>query len=146
MKILALDQSYTSCGIVIFTDGKMTYCERYVTDKEKDIFDRAWELTEHIRAIAINCKPDLIALEGLAFASNGNATRDLAGLQFTIVNVLRNVDGYEVKIYSPQNVKKVATGKGNSKKEALLECLPKNTRKKFDELGVKKNNRADGFD
>ncbi len=138
MKILSIDQSYTSAGIVVIEDGMMTHCEKYSTDKENDIFQRAWELTTHIRSQVAFHKPDLVALEGLAFASNGNATRDLAGLLFTIVNVLTNIDQIEVKIYPATTVKKIATGKGNAKKEVLIEVLPKYVRDKFDELGVKK--------
>lgn len=138
MKILAIDQSYTSSGIVILDDGVMTYCERFVTDKEKDVFERAWELTEQLRAIALNCKPDLIAMEGLAFAKNGNATRDLAGLQHTIMTVMRFVDGWPVVIISPNTVKKTATGKGNAKKDEMVLQLPADVRSEFDALGVKK--------
>lgn len=138
MKVLAIDQSYTSCGIVVLKDGKMQYAERFVTDKTLDIFERAWELTEHLRAIALNCKPDVIAIEGLAFAKNGNATRDLAGLQATIVTVLRFIDKYNVVIVPPNTVKKVATGKGNASKEEMVEMLPESIRSEFDALGVKK--------
>jgi Holliday junction resolvasome RuvABC endonuclease subunit len=138
MKILAIDQSYTSCGIVVLNDGQIQYVERFVTDKTRDIFERAWELTEHLRAIALNCKPDVIALEGLAFAKNGNATRDLASLQSAIVTVLRFIDKYDTMIISPNTVKKVATGKGNSSKEEMVEMLPEDVRREFDALGVKK--------
>jgi Holliday junction resolvasome RuvABC endonuclease subunit len=137
MKVIAIDQSYTSSGIIVFNDEKMHYVERYVSDKTKDIFDRAWEITEHIRAIALNCKPDVVALEGLAFNAKGNRTRDLAGLQFLIVAMLRS-DGYNVIVYAPGTVKKVATGKGNSPKTMLLEVLPKDVRKKFDDMNLKK--------
>jgi len=138
MKILAIDQSYTSCGIVVLNDGKMHYCERFVTDKTKDIYERAWDLVEHLRAIALNCKPDIIALEGLAFAKNGNATRDLAGLQSAIITVLRFIDDYHVVIIPPNTVKKTATGKGNASKDDMVDALPHEVRQEFDALGVRK--------
>lgn len=138
MKILAIDQSYTSCGIVVLNNGDMTYCERFVTDKTKDVFERAWELVEQLRAIALNCKPDVIALEGLAFAKNGNATRDLAGLQFAIITTLRFIDEYHVVIVPPNTVKKTATGKGNASKDEMVDELPHGVRQEFDALGVKK--------
>jgi len=138
MKILACDQSYTCSGIVVISDGEMTFCEKYKTNKEDDKFKRAWELAEHLQDVAKTHNVDVVAIEGLAFGSVGNATRDLAGLQWTVVNVLTELDGYEVKIYSPQTVKKFATGKGNSKKEVLMEVLPEKIRGEFDLLGVKK--------
>jgi Holliday junction resolvasome RuvABC endonuclease subunit len=138
MKILAIDQSYTSCGIVLLQDSEMVLCERFVTDKTTDVFERAWELVTHLREVARNNTPDLIAIEGLAFAKNGNATRDLAGLQFAIVTALRYIDGYEVIIISPNTVKKTATGKGNSSKDEMVDALPDVVRQEFDALGVRK--------
>ena len=139
MKVLAIDQSYTSCGIVVLNNSKLHFCERFVTDVEKDIFERAWEVVEHLRDIALSCKPDIIAIEGLAFAKNGNATRDLAGLQFAIITTLRFVDGYNIIIIPPNTVKKTATGKGNASKVEMLDALPHQVRQEFDALGVKKS-------
>jgi Holliday junction resolvasome RuvABC endonuclease subunit len=68
----------------------------------------------------------------------GNATRDLAGLQFVIINKLRFKGTYSVDIIAPNAVKKLATGNGKAKKQELYEALPESTQKAFDELGVKK--------
>jgi len=138
MKVLAIDQSYTSSGIVILRDGEMLHCEKFVTDKSKDMFARAWEVVERVVKVNKDYTPDIIAMEGLAFSSRGNATRDLAGLQYAITTHMRYVKGADVQIVAPGTVKKVATGKGNSPKELLVECLPDNIRAAFDDLGVKK--------
>lgn len=138
MKILAIDQSFTSSGIVVLLDKKLYFCERYVTDKTKDVFERAWELTEHLRAIALSCKPDAVAIEGLAFVSKGNATRDLAILQGVIIATLRFVDGYDVVIVPPTAVKCIATGGGKAGKDDMVDALPDDVRNEFDALGVKK--------
>ena len=138
MKILAIDQSYTCSGIVILRDSEMLHCEKFVTDKSKDIFQRAWDVVQRVVKVTKDYNPDIIAMEGLAFNSRGNATRDLAGLQFCITTHMRYVKGADVRIVAPGTVKKVATGKGNSPKELLVECLPENIRTAFDELGVKK--------
>jgi Holliday junction resolvasome RuvABC endonuclease subunit len=138
MKVLAIDQSYTSSGIVVLREGEMLHCEKFVTDKSKDIFRRAWDVVERVVKMTKDFEPDIIAMEGLAFNSKGNATRDLAGLQFSITTHMRYVKGADVRIVAPGTVKKVATGKGNSKKELLVECLPENIRAAFDDLGVKK--------
>jgi Holliday junction resolvasome RuvABC endonuclease subunit len=138
MKVFAIDQSYTCSGFVILRDGIVTHCEKFSTDKNKDIFERAWDVVERVVEISRDHNPDIIAMEGLAFGGKGNATRDLAGLQFTIVTRMRFVHGINVEIVAPGTVKKVATGKGNSPKELLLENLPKDVHKKFLDLGVKK--------
>jgi len=137
MKVLGIDQSYRSCGIVILEDGEMIHCEKYVTVQAMDIFSRAEQLTTHLKTIAEQYQPDLVSLEGLSFGSMGNATRDLGGLLFTIILGLRK-SGFDPGVIAPPTVKKVATGKGNSKKEMMIECLPDDVRAEFDALGVKK--------
>ena len=110
----------------------------YKTDADKDIFERAYDITSHIVDLVRIHKPDLIALEGLAFSKFGNATRDLAGLQFTIVTTLRHVLHERVMIIPPNTVKKRATGKGNAKKEELYAVLPEGIKQYFLDLGAKK--------
>lgn len=138
MKILSIDQSYTSSGIAVFEDGNFLRAEIFKSDPEKDIFSRVWDITQHIVGIAIKEKPDMIALEGLAFAKFGNATRDLAGLQFTLIVHLKYVHQFNIKVIPPNTVKKIATGKGNSKKEEMYECLPAGIKQVFLDMGAKK--------
>lgn len=138
MRILAIDQSYTSSGLVILDDGSITHAELFSSVPTEDIFMRAWAVTEHIQKLAGKFKPDFVAMEGLAFSKFGNATRDLAGLQYMIMGILRFVEGYEVLVISPNTVKKVATGKGNAKKELLLESLPEDVKSRFVSMGAKK--------
>lgn len=138
MKVLAIDQSYTCSGIVVLKDGRVLHAEKFTTDKTRDVFERAWSVVQRVVILARDYNPDVIGMEGLAFGGKGNATRDLAGLQFAITTHMRFVKGADVTIVAPGTVKKVATGKGNSPKELLLENLPNDVRKTFDDLGVKK--------
>ena len=119
-------------------DMELLECQKYSAPKNDDTFYRAQQVADELLYICDMFDPDIVALEGLAFGSVGNATRDLAGLQFTIVNHLRKQGGMTVKIYSPQSVKKMATGKGNAKKAELVNHLPTDVRAMFDKLGVKK--------
>lgn len=137
MRILGLDQSYTSSGIVVLAGSDMTHCEKFVSDKSLDIFARALEVAEHVCEVANEHGVEIVAIEGLAYAKNGDATRDLAGLQFTIVNKLRE-EGYEIQVIPPNTAKKVATGKGNAKKPEMCAQLPPGVRAAFDSMGVKK--------
>ena len=139
MAFLAVDQSFTSSGIVVFNKkGDMFHCEKFASDDTLDVYERSWQVADHIIAVAKKHKVEYIAIEGLAFAKFGDATRDLAGLQYTIVTRLRFIEGFDVIIIPPNTVKKVATGKGNAKKELLMERLPPDIRASFDALGVKK--------
>lgn len=139
MKVLAIDQSFTSCGIVVTNDDDLLYCERYCSDPDLDVFKRAWEIAQHISKLAHQHLPQIVAVEGLAFNKFGNATRDLAGLQFVIVTQLRYLNNFPVVVVSPNSVKKIATGKGNSNKQQMVDILPDSVKKKFDALKVRKS-------
>ncbi len=126
MKIIGIDQSFTCTGIVVLVDGQMTRFETISTKefKDRDIHFRANFIAEQIAGIVYIEKPDRLSMEGLAFQQIGNATRDLAGLQFVIINKLTYQLGYNVELHTPLAVKKLATGSGKSKKEQIIEALP----------------------
>lgn len=127
--IMGLDQSYTSTGIVIMrSDGEVNHAEVFRTDKGVDTFQRAWNVAQHVKNVCIEHKVGHVAIEGLAFGMTGNATRDLAGLQFTIVNVLRSeMPDVTIDVISPLSIKKLATGNARKvSKKDMLEALPAN--------------------
>lgn len=140
MKIVAVDQSYTSCGLMFFEDGKLQYAKRVVStkDDQEDIFDRAWQITTAVAKYAHEHEAEMVVLEGLAFSKMGNATRDLAGLQFSIITYLKYVCCFNTMIIPPNTVKKTATGKGNAKKEEMYETLPSDVKKLLEDMKLKK--------
>jgi len=135
---MGIDQSYTCTGIVLFEDGEMVEAQVVKSPKAMDIHQRANFVADAILSFALCHEPDAIGIEGLAFGMRGDATRDLAGLQFVIINKLQFNGSFKVEVIAPNAVKKFATNDGRAKKEALYEALPKNTQKSFLELGVKK--------
>lgn len=138
MRIVSVDQSYNSCGLTLFVNGELKDAKRVVSNKDNDIFERAWEITTAVAEYAHKHQAQLIALEGLAFSKIGNATRDLAGLQFSIVNYIRYVCMFKTLIISPNTVKKTATGKGNAKKEPMYDALPQEVKDLFEAMNLKK--------
>ena len=138
MRILGIDQSYTSTGFVVIEDGKLIYAEKYVSAKSMDKFERAWMVARRAVEIADEYSADAVGLEGLAFGGKGNATRDLAGLQWAVAINLKVLNAYATEVIGIGTAKKLACGKGNAGKEVLVDCLPPDVRKYFDELGVKK--------
>lgn len=138
MIILGLDQSFTCSGFVVLDDNVLIHCERFKTTKEDNIYERTWKVVSRVKELVREYNPEYIAIEGLAFASVGNATRDLAGLQFAIISCLCYQDGIPFKIAPPTAVKKEATGKGRVDKMELVEALPIEVRASFDAIGVKK--------
>lgn len=139
MKILGIDQSYTSSGIVLLEDGELFSAHKYVADKSVNRFAQAHEIALHIAGVVDEHKPDIIAIEGLAFGMRGNVTRDLGGLQFVIIAHLQEVKKREVEIIAPTSAKKFATGSGRAKKEDMIESLPEPILEHFTGLGLKKS-------
>lgn len=140
--IMGIDQSFTSTGIVIMrNDGEVDHAEVFNTDKGIDVFQRAWNIAIHITDMCRKYKVGHVAIEGLAFGMSGNATRDLAGLQFTIVNMIRNeLPDVQVDVVSPLSIKKLATGNARKvSKKDMFEALPANVSDLFTEtLKIKK--------
>jgi len=138
MKTLGIDQSYTCTGIVVIVDGEVVHKATFASPKALTIYQRANYLAKTILTEAEFHKPDTIGIEGLAFGMRGDATRDLAGLQFVIMDKLQFEGGYKVDVVAPNAVKKFATGNGRAKKQELFESLPEKTQKEFLDFGVTK--------
>ena len=52
---LGIDQSYTSCGLVIIDDkAKLIKAAKFVSPVEVDKFRRAWLVSQHIQSEYIN--------------------------------------------------------------------------------------------
>ena len=139
---MGIDQSYTSTGYCIGNssgESGLTEFGLISSNKTDDIFSRARHIATELCELVTEHKVDYVALEGLAFGARGDATRNLAGLQFTIINSMYTHQNQKpCAIYAPGTIKKVATGKGNSPKLLLLDNLPDSVRLQFDNSGVKK--------
>jgi len=138
MKILGIDQSYNASGIIVLEGDNILHSECFKSNKDFDRFGQAYEIAVHIGNIVDTYKPDIVAIEGLAFGMRGNVTRDLGGLQFVIVAHLQEVKKQPVVIIAPLTVKKFATGSGKATKSEMIERLPTYALDNFLKLGVKK--------
>lgn len=137
--ILGVDQSYTSCGLCLVDEqGSVIEFERYKTNADDDTYARALAAALNVCDFITKHSPTAVHLEGLAFGIRGNATRDLAGLLFTIINVIKlKHPAIECKVVAPTSVKKRATGSGKSKKKEMIEALPPEVKKKFTDENYK---------
>lgn len=137
---LGIDQSYTSCALCV-TDAKgdVVAFSRFKSNAEKDTYARALEVALFISDFVTMHTPSQIKIEGLAFGIRGNATRDLAGLLFTIINVLSLKNPtVAVSTVAPTQVKKRATGTGKADKSQMINSLPEAVRSEFEEARFKK--------
>lgn len=140
MIVIGVDQSYTSTGFTTYDsiNNIVIECGLIKSPIALDKFDRARYVADTLSVICKQYNPLLIGLEGLAFGMRGDATRDLAGLQWLIVDEFRR-NKFEVMIISPKSVKKVATGSGKAKKEEMYAALPDSVKEKFIKSGAKKS-------
>jgi Holliday junction resolvasome RuvABC endonuclease subunit len=139
MKVMGIDQSLNGTAVcIVDNDILVDFCV-IRTDKFKDVFSRTLTIALKICEVYENHKPDVVHIEGLAFAMRGNATRDLAGLLFTVVNVmaLRHPEARLILV-PPTTLKKYATGSGKAKKEDMIACLPEDVMKRFTDAKYKK--------
>jgi len=139
MIILGIDQSFTCTGFCVLSEDKeiIEFGTITTSKDDGDIFIRARKIVDRLKEISNNNKVDKICIEGLAFGGIGNATRQLAGLQFLIVDSFRPLS---VEIIAPTAVKKLALGKTKGKivKKDLFDALPEETQKSFLNFGLKK--------
>lgn len=142
MLILGIDQSYTSTGICMIDQNKhILHHELIKSDKTQDIFLRSKFIIDRISYIINMNSPNAIGIEGLSFSNFGNATRDLAGLQFVLVHMLRFDFDYNnsmLAIIPPTKLKMYGSGKGNSKKDDMVASLPENVLQLFKDSNYKK--------
>ncbi len=138
MIILSIDQSYTHCAWCVTDRQNVVEFDVIKSDKEKNIYERSLAISLELSRIYNHYSPEEIRLEGLAFGMRGDATRDLAGLLFTIVNVLSHINQFKnFKIISPKTVKKTGTGSGKATKKEMIAALPPDIMKLFKDKNFK---------
>lgn len=144
-RVLGIDQSFTSTGWCILNDGVVEGFGIFTSDKNKTRYERARDVADEIEQFIItrSGKGLEVAIEGIPFMSRSNVTRDLAGLQFLIMDRLIDMyDTEEVTIVPPTVLKKFATGSGKADKNAMFEALPTEVRGKF-KTTLKTKGRSD---
>lgn len=120
MKILGADLSLTGSGIVILTNGKVTFQKLIKSkprgDSPKDELNRLLEIVSQIKVEGI----DLVVMEGIAFGIR--KTTSLA--QLSALNYMVRMQCWEYKvpfvIVAPNTLKKFITGKGMGEKDQMM--------------------------
>jgi Holliday junction resolvasome RuvABC endonuclease subunit len=108
--ILALDLSLTCTGVCL--NGEPSR----ITSRQKG-YDRLTELTHDIYRLTFGV--DVVVIEDFSFGSKGSSLYQIAGLGYIVRLWLYEHDVTTVLI-SPATLKKFATGKGNSPKDAMI--------------------------
>lgn len=140
-KVVGLDLSLTGTGIVTATAVATLKPPASVVPSKKN------SLTEHARmawvrdsiwAIIIADKPELVVVEGLAYASKTGKVNERAGLWW-MVNMALWESEIAVAVVPPTTRAMYGTGKGNADKETVFV----ETVKRYPEFDIKNNNEAD---
>lgn len=139
--VIGVDQSFTSSGVCVIDGGEATRLYTIKTSSENgDTFARANLVATKIATAIGEHGASLICLEGLAFSKFGNATRDLAGLQYAVIVLLRYKYNFEhIIIIPPNELKKFATGHGNASKDDMVGALPPHIDKNIRDQNYKKS-------
>ncbi len=138
MIVLGLDLSLTGTGIVILNRDKLLYSECF-KPKNKSGSDRLIEIRRKVKAILTEYNPQIICLEGYSFGSRGRALFQIGELG-GIIRILLHESGIKWIEITPSQVKKFATGKGNSGKDLILQQVYKRWGQEF-----KTSDEADAF-
>ena len=143
--LISIDQSLTCTGATVFDEtGHLTYFECIKTTNDESVVSRISYISERVVQLYQTNQCTDIVFEQLSYGSMGDATRNLAGLLFTIETKLferLNIDNI-VKL-PPTSVKKFATGYGGSKKKKVTksdmwDALPDMIAEDFINMGYKK--------
>jgi Holliday junction resolvasome RuvABC endonuclease subunit len=120
MLYIGIDQSYTSTGYCVLNGDEIVEFGTIKTNADDSIHRRAGESGSAIVDLINRYPESKASIEGLAFGMRGSATRDLAGLQFVILDrIYNNTHIDEVHIITPKTIKKFATGNGGSAKKKV---------------------------
>lgn len=133
---LGIDQSYTSTAVFALRSGNLLSHQVFRSKADgktpQHYLYRARDIADALAEYAISVQPARIGLEGLGFGAKGDQTRNLAGLQFLIMDRLEQAvhDGLlpadtKLEIIAPTSLKKFATDSGRADKDAMVDAVLK---------------------
>lgn len=133
---LAIDPSLNGTGLAIGNKNSILLTETISIKKLKGM-ERVEFIISRIKTLIFEHNIKEVIIEGYSFGSRGRALFQLGELGGVIRYELFKL-GIEIKEIPPTSLKKFITGKGNAKKEEVLEGVNKKTN-----LNLKDHNQAD---
>lgn len=135
MKICGIDYSISSTSLTILTDGIITNIYAIKAKKKQDVIGNLITLLEYpiyksqlerfdkLSNLFLNFIPsdiDAAYIEGYSYGSNVGVVFDIAEATGLFKYKFQKKFGFELIVVSPSQIKKYATGKGNSKKREMV--------------------------
>ncbi|AXA95422.1 crossover junction endodeoxyribonuclease RuvC [Microbacterium sp. PM5] len=141
-RFIGIDYSTTSCGIAIVEAGHwqtFTVKSKPTSGGLSAYYARIQDLGYDIVATLDLRLGDVIGIEGLAFAGRGSSVDRLHYAWHRTVEFLTKVNHAEPLVVTTNQVKQLATGKGNADKDAVLLA----TERRLPQADVNGNDEAD---
>ena len=146
MTYIGIDQSTTNTGVVVLTDDKKIETFSLITPPKKmQIEDRIlYTKLQLLKFITHYHQTELkIGMESISFGSKGRVAQ-LSMLLGYIYFSLKEI-GYDTQLFTPSHIKKLYSGKGNAKKEDMLEATAKEVIKYFESKYKKIDDLIDAY-
>ncbi|MNQ36612.1 Crossover junction endodeoxyribonuclease RuvC [compost metagenome] len=117
-KILAFDPSLASTGWAVLDGREVIAMGKIVTDPKYTEMVRMDEIYKEVQALCLEYKPDVVVMEDQYMGPNPQTSLMLGRVRGVAMIACYRA-GANVFVYAPSEIKKVVTGKGNAKKEAV---------------------------
>ncbi len=142
MKLLSIDQSLSSTGIIIWEDELKWQIAK--STKGDDVVVRIRTITEQIGYLIKTHKITHVVIESLPYGINSTSVRPLAGLYYCIANLCKDMK-IEFAEANVTGVKKFATGSGKAKKEDMIAAAIKAQPVLFENIAKLKIKKTTGL-
>lgn len=120
MKIIGIDPSLTSTGVVVLVNGKIKDKYLVETKPTNNYYDEIRRLIKISESFSLDGKIDLVVVEGIAYGiKKASALAQLCGLNYLIRKRLIEAE-IPFVIVAPTTLKKFITGNGTAAKEELM--------------------------
>jgi len=120
--IMSIDQSLSASGVIIWDKGKVVNFTVIKTPPKEEVIIRIHKIRRELNFIIREYNVTHIVIESLPFGLNSTSVRPLAALWYFIQDLCMR----ECITFSESHVtrvKKNATGKGNAKKQDMIEAM-----------------------
>lgn len=141
-RFIGIDYSTTSTGIAICDNGHwqtFTLTSKVTGPTLTDYYERIQDLGNDIIAAAEPRLGDAIGIEGIAFAGKGRAVDRLHFAWHRTFEFITRVQHAEPLIVTTNQVKQLATGRGNAQKDEVLLA----TERRLPQAQASNNDEAD---
>ena len=122
MFVLGIDPGLSRCGYGCLrrAGGRTTAVAIGVlrTPPDAELAERLAELQREIRALLVELRPDVVAIERVFFQANTSTAMSVAAASGVVMAEAVNA-GCEVSVYTPNQVKEAVAGYGAAPKEQM---------------------------